>query len=357
MRVLAWVPEVRDISPGQRYRIEQWEPHLRKLGIELTFRPFVDESLGRDLHRPGGMMRKGMGLLRSLVSRVSQASVSRQFDLLYIFREGALLGPALAERLAARTGVPIVYDFDDAIWVRYVSPSNSYFSYLRFPGKTGTICRLARRVIVGNAYLRDYAVRFNQEVSVVPSTIDTEWYRVAARDPGREPVIGWTGSHSTEPYLDLVRPVLERLRRRRTFRMVVIGARGRFAPEGIDVEFKPWSSATEVTDLSELDVGIMPLPQGEWERGKCGMKALQYMALGLPVVASPVGANVEIIADGQNGHLARTEDDWEERLESLLDSAALRKSLGSAGRATVEKSYSALVHAPRVAELFRAAAA
>jgi hypothetical protein len=168
-------------------------------------------------------------------------------------------------------------------------------------------------------------------------------------------VIGWTGSFSTEKYLDLVRPALERLRRRRPFRMVVVGG-GAFRAEGVEVEHRPWRAQTETSDLGDLDIGLMPLPDAEWERGKCGLKALQYMALGLPVVVSPVGVNAEIVRDGESGVLARTEREWEEALERLLADADLRRRMGREGRATVERAYSAAVVAPRVAEIFRRAA-
>ena len=352
MKVLAWVPQEEDTSPGQRFRIEQWAPHLAREGIEITYAPFADEALAARLKRPGHVTAKAGGVLRAVAARVASAWRASEFDAAYVFREGALLGPAIAERILARSGVPYVFDFDDAVWVRYVSPANSYLSYLRFPGKTATLCRLARHVIAGNAYLRDYALRHNAAVTVVPTTIDTERYRpLPARPPGRL-VIGWTGSYSTEQYLALVRPVLERLRARYDFKVVVVGG-GSFAAAGVEVEHRPWCAATEVEDLADFDIGLMPLPDAEWERGKCGLKALQYMALGVPVVLSPVGANVEIVEHGKNGFLAADPAQWEELLSRLLDDVALRRALGEAGRMTVEARYSALVQAPRVAAIFK----
>ncbi|PYQ52780.1 MAG: group 1 glycosyl transferase [Acidobacteria bacterium] len=356
MRVLAWVPQELDTSPGQRFRIEQWAPLLRREQIELVWSPFLGEALGRALKTSGHVGAKAGGVLRALAARMREAWRAKEFDLVYIFREGALLGPALAERILRRAGVPWVFDFDDAVWVRYVSPANSYLSYLRFPGKTAFLVRHARQVMAGNAYLRDWAGRFNPSVSVVPTTIDTDTYRPVPPREGGPPVIGWTGSYSTEKYLELVRPALERLRRRRAFRLVVVGG-GAFRADGVEVEHRPWRARTETADLADLDIGLMPLPDAEWERGKCGLKALQYMALGLPVVVSPVGVNAEIVRDGESGVLARTAEQWEEALERLLADADLRRRMGRAGRATVERAYSAAVVAPRVAEIFRRAAA
>jgi glycosyltransferase involved in cell wall biosynthesis len=354
MRVLAWVPQPFDMSPGQRFRIEQWDPHLRRRGIKITYSPFASRELTALLWRPGHVGAKALGVLRALARRIAESRSAGGYDLLYIFREGALAGPALAERMALRSGLPMVFDFDDAVWVRYVSPSNSYLSYLRCPGKTATLARLARHVLAGNDYLRSYAERFNPSVSVVPTTIDTERFAPPATRPVQRPVIGWTGSFSTLRYLQLIKPALERLRHVHDFRFVVIGGAG-FHAEGVDVEHRPWRSATEVQDLWDFNIGVMPLPDTEWERGKCGFKALVYMALGIPAVVSPVGVNSEIVKHEANGLLASSPGEWETALGRLLGDAELRRRLGQAGRATVESRYATSIHAPRVAAVFEAA--
>jgi glycosyltransferase involved in cell wall biosynthesis len=352
LKVLAWVPQEVDSSPGQRYRIEQWDPFLREEGIEITYSPSAPARITALLKQSGRFGPKAWGITQAFSRRLREAWKASAFDLVYIFREGALLGPALAERILTWNGIPFVFDFDDAVWVRYVSPANSYFSYLRFPGKTATLCRLARHVIAGNKYLRDFASRYNERVSIVPSTIDTLKYEPIPPRARSRPVIGWTGSYSTVQYLRLVRPALARLRARRDFRVVVVGGTG-FEVDEVDVEHRPWRSATEVQDLSDFDVGIMPLADTEWERGKCGMKALQYMALGIPPVVSPVGVNREIIDHGRNGFLAATEDDWVVILDRLLADPELRFRVGRAARVTVEGRFSATVQAPRVAQVFR----
>jgi glycosyltransferase involved in cell wall biosynthesis len=354
VKVLAWVPQEVDSSPGQRFRIEQWDPHLRRAGIEITYSPFAPARLTTLLQQSGGFARKAWSLTRALGHRIREAWNASEFDLIYVFREGALLGPAIAERILSGCGIPFVFDFDDAIWIRYVSPANSYLSYLRFPRKTATLCRLAGHVIAGNRYLADYASRYNARVSVIPTTIDTVRYELLTPRAAPRPVIGWTGSYSTVQYLQLVSLALARLRTRREFRVVVVGGTG-FSVDGVDVEHRPWRSATEVQDISCFDIGIMPLPDAEWERGKCGLKALQYMALGIPPVVSPVGINREIVDHGRNGFLAATEDDWVNTLDLLLGDPELRFRVGRAARATVEGGFSAMVQAPRVAQVFRSA--
>jgi len=353
MRVLAVVPGIYDTSPGQRYRIEQWEPHLRKRGVEITYAPFEDEVLHELLYKPGALTKKLPLVLQGMRRRLSHVRQSRDYDLVYIFREAALLGPAVFERLIHQTKTPIVFDFDDAIFVSYRSPSNGYLSYLKFAGKTRNICRMAAHVMVGNPYLESYARKVNDEVTVIPTTIDTETYQVPEkREHSQEIVIGWTGSHSTVQHLETLRNALNKLGETESFRLRVVGT-PKFELEKVAVDAINWRSETEAQDLFPVDIGIMPLPDDNWSKGKCGLKALQFMALGIPTVCSPVGVNTEIIQDEQNGLIAGSDAEWIEKLSRLIRSPELRERLGRAGRLTVEQKYSALSQAPRVYEVFK----
>lgn len=353
MRVLALMPAIYDTSPSQRYRLEQWEPLLRERGVEITYEPFEDEELHALLYQPGMLRQKlrlvtgGLSRRHALIRRV------RDYDLVYILREAALLGPPVFEKLIHQRRVPIVFDFDDAIFVSYRSPSNGYFSYLKFASKTKTICRIASHVMVGNPYLAQYARQVNDRVTVIPTTIDTEKYQVTPpKNPSGPPVIGWTGSHSTVQHLDTLRGALKKLAQRESFRLRVIGTPAYECPP-VDVEAIRWRAETEVKDLSVIDIGVMPLPDDRWSKGKCGLKALQFMAAGIPTVCSPVGVNTDIIQDDQNGFIAGTEDQWVEKLTQLLRSHELRQRLGQAGRETVERKYSAITQTPRVYEIFK----
>jgi len=262
-----------------------------------------------------------------------------------------VLGPAILERRIPHLGVPIVFDFDDAIFVRYISPSNGLLSLLKCAGKTRTLCRIATRVMAGNRYLADYAARVNPNVTIVPTTIDTDKYTLEPRQTaGSQPVLGWTGSYSTVQHLDALKDLLRKMAKKENFRLRVIGLAD-YRIDGVQTEAIAWRSASEVDDLRPVDIGIMPLPDNRWTRGKCACKALQYMGLGIPTVCSPVGANTEIIRDGVNGFLADDEDQWVEKLTLLLRSPELRNRIGLAGRATVESGFSALVQAPRVYEI------
>lgn len=357
MRVLAIVPSIRDTNPSQRYRIEQWEPLLKERGVEIEYRPFESAELNALLYQPGRTAAKARLVFEALRRRARDVRAARGYDAVYLLREAALLGPPFFERRLARAGAPVIFDFDDAIFERYVSPSNGYLSYLKFPGKTGDICRLAAHVMAGNEYLAAYARRFNTRVSVVPTTVDTSKYTVEPRRANAVPVIGWTGSYSTVQHLLTVAGALRRLAARERFRLRVVGSPGMRLDglEGLNVETVVWRSETEVEDLRPFDIGVMPLPEDRWSRGKCGMKALQYMGLAIPTVCSPVGVNTEIVRDGETGLLASSEDEWVEKLALLLRSPELRARLGRAGRAAVEGRYSATAQAPRVYELFASA--
>lgn len=357
IRVLGVVPTVADSSPGQRFRIEQWQPYMERHGIELVLAPFESEELRAVLYVQGHMGQKASLVGRSLLARLNDLRSARgRFHCAYVFREASLVGPAL-ERLVHRTGLPYVFDFDDAVFVRYRSPTNGYLSLLKNPARTKVSCRLADHVMAGNRYLADYASRFNPRVSIVPTTIDLSKYRIdrsetAGRSSNGPLVIGWSGSHSTAQHLAPLSRALRRLARERDFTLLVIGAPAPDMP-GVDTRAIVWSSQSEVADLRQIDIGVMPLPDEPWSRGKCGLKLLQFMALGIPSVSSPVGVNTEIVDDGTNGFLAANEDEWVGRLRDLVDSAQLRRRVGTAGRRTVEKQFDGERHADRVASIFQ----
>jgi glycosyltransferase involved in cell wall biosynthesis len=355
VKVLALVPAIHDTSPGQRFRIEQWEPWLRAAGVHVEYEPFETPRLHEVLYERGRGASKARHVLHRLASRLARAATLRSFDAAYIFRESALLGPALVERLLRRRGIPYVFDFDDAVFLPNASEANARFARLKCPGKTAASCRHAAHVIAGNDYLAAYARAHNPRVTVVPTTIDTARYTSGPARQNDRLVIGWTGSRTTARYLEELGPVLTRLARERRFTVRIVGATD-VRIDGVDVEALPWRSRTEIDDLRAIDIGLMPLPDDEWTCGKCGLKALQYMALGIPAVCSPVGVNAQIITDGENGLLARSPDEWTAKLSQLLSSAELRGRLGARGRETVEQRYAAALHAPRVARILRAAA-
>jgi glycosyltransferase involved in cell wall biosynthesis len=340
-------------APGQRYRIEQWAPLLRAEGIDLSFSPFFSPRAMDILYQQGHERIKVIETVRGYLRRWAEVITPLAADVVFVYREAAVLGPAWIERLIS-SRLPIVFDFDDAIYLADTSGANAWSRILKRRSKPKVICRLARHVTVGNDVLAKFASKHSRAVTVVPSTIETDLYQMRSRPANERRIIGWTGSSTTLPCLTALGPALTRLQRKQGFELRVVG--GHVQIDGLTVRSIPWSAETEVEDLRELDVGLMPLPDNEWSRGKCGLKALQYMALGIPPVVSPVGANTEIVRDGINGFHARTEDEWVDRLTLLLEDESLRVRMGFEARKTVEGFYSSRVHAPRMAQVLREAA-
>jgi glycosyltransferase involved in cell wall biosynthesis len=354
IRVLAMTPYPQGRVPGQRFRIEQWAPLLRAEGIDVVFSPFISPKAMDVLYQPGHKGQKIGATLRGYLKRSTEALRRRPPDVVFVYREAALLGPPILESLLGRR-TPLILDFDDAIYLGDTSIANGWSRVLKMKGKTEAICRVARHVTVGNEFLACFARRHARGVTVVPTTIDTDLYEVRSRHENPRPVVGWSGSATTLPYLATLAPALQRLSERQDFELHAIG--GETQVEGVPVYCKPWRPDTEVEDLRAFDVGLMPLSDDDWSRGKCGLKALQYMALGIPPVVSPVGVNTSIVRDGINGFHARTEEEWVDRIALLLSDESLRRRMGTEARRTVEQSYSHRVHVPRIAQVLREAAA
>jgi glycosyltransferase involved in cell wall biosynthesis len=359
VKVLVLTPALYDTAPGQRFRIEQWARHLEDDGFQFTFAPFEDDRLHRVIYTRGQFHRKATLMLRALLRRLKVLSAVGKHDLVFLVREAAMIGPAVVERIVPKLGVPVVYDFDDPIWLPYRSPNNGPFSRLRWPGKTATICRLASRVVVGNRLLADWARRHAPHVSVVPSTIDLAQYPLKPPPPNGRPVtLGWTGSHSTLPFLKLLHGSLEKLATRHSFRLLVISHSDSYRVDSASFEVvsKRWNSASEVVDLHQIDIGLGPFPNTGWTPWRCHGKVLQYMAAGIPCVASRVGVLPEYIQDGLNGFLATSQGEWIEKLTLLMENAGLRRRIGLAGRRTVEQRYSVNVWLPKLREILESAA-
>lgn len=350
----AWVPYPLESVPGQRFRIEQWAPYLEAEGIAVDFRPFADPELLRVLHRPGHLVAKASRTLAAFAGRALDTLKVSPYDAVLVYRAACLAGPAVLERLAAWRR-PLIFDFDDAIHVLHTSGANRWTSRLKFPGKTATLCRISRHVVVGNEYLAEYARRFNRNVTVIPSSVDTDAYRPVPRAASPGPlVVGWMGSSTSQTYLEMFAPVLRSLLERSALELRVVSDRKPVLP-GVPHQWRPWSRESETAELAGFDIGIMPMPDDEWSRGKCAMKALQYMGMGIPTVCSDVGANRDVIEHGRNGFLAATPEEWTASVDALAGDPALRRRLGDAGRQTVEARFSMRGAAARFADVVRAA--
>jgi len=334
------------IGPSSRYRIYQYIPYLREAGIEVEVCPLFREGWFRILEMrpfPLRLLAKATYSSIRFAVRLRDLFKVQKHDL-YVFEHQAFpYLPAFLERISKGINPNMVLEFDDAIFLTFLHGR-----------KIPKLIRMSKHVIVGNDYLRDYALRFNPNVTVIPTVIDTVRYQPREHYGFNDrPVIGWVGLAYNLGYLVRLRGALLRLREEvGDFELRIICSRP-LKMDGVRTSFKRWSYDDEVADIRGFDIGIMPLPDDEWAKGKCGLKVLQYMACGVPVVASPVGVNGEIIQDGKNGFLARDEKEWVEKLSLLLRDEELRRQIGRAGRKTVEERYSLRLWGPRLAGLYR----
>jgi glycosyltransferase involved in cell wall biosynthesis len=360
IRVLALSPMPEE-GAGCRFRIAQFIPYLRSVGIDVTLRSLFDADFFHLVYKPARYLRKASRFAVLSLQHVRSLRDARHFDAILIYRELFPIGPAIVERLLGGPNrPPIVFDFDDAIFLPNVSDANRPILPLKSPGKVATIIRHSDRVIAGNEYLAAYARRFSDAVTVIPTCVDTTRFvpptdAVSNNGSGRsrDPIVGWIGSPTTASYIRGLAPLLQRVRAAHSFVLRVSGAGEPLDVPGVATEQPPWSLDGEVGLFNTCDVGVYPLADDEWSRGKCGFKAIEFMACGVPVVASAIGVNREIIDDGVNGFLAATEHDWIVKLGRLLSDHALRRRLGEAGRRTIEDRYSLRVHAPTLAATLR----
>lgn len=360
IRVLILTPYPPGEAPNQRFRFEQYLSYLNENGIYTDYKPFWSKAVWKIFYERGHYFRKSAGLFAGIFRRYLLLLRLGKYDFVWIHRETIPVGPAILEFLIARVfRKKIIYDFDDAIWIEnYSSANKGVASILKSYKKVGAICRYSYKIAGGNAFLADYAQQFNPAAEVIPTTIDTRQHhnKIKTAQSKEKPVIGWTGTHSTLVQLASIVPQLEALQKTFDFQLMIICNED---PLFTTLKYKyiQWSKASEIEDLLEFDIGIMPLRNTDWERGKCGFKALQYMALGIPVVASAVGVNQEIITDAENGYLIPPEspEEWKTKLLLLLKDERLRATTGAKGRQTVIAHYSVESNKEKYLRLFSGA--
>lgn len=341
-RILFIADHRPDRSPGQRYRFEQYLDVLEAHGYRCSLSYVLNAADDHVFYRPGNYLRKALIVAKSFWVRWCDWRKRDDYDIVFIFRNCVLTGSLYFEKKWSKSGKPIVFDFDDAIWKNDTSHANRLFAWLKRPEKIKFTISISHSVLAGNAYLADFARHYSNKVSIVPTTIDTERYRCARPERlGSPVVIGWTGSITTIKHFLWAKPALLEIKKKykSAVRFVVIGDEN-FADAELGIQGQAWRSETEAEDLSVLDIGIMPLPDDAWTKGKCGLKGLQYMALGIATVMSPVGVNATIVQDGVNGRLARTTAEWIQVLTELIENPGLRHQLGESARKTVESEYS-----------------
>ena len=353
MRVLFWVPYPHE-GASNRFRVEQYLPYLKRGNIEFTLHPFWNDAAFKILYEKGNYLKKLFFFLLGLGSRFLDFFQLFKYDVVFIHREAFPLGSCFFESVPRFFGKPVVFDFDDAIFLPSSSPQNNFIEKFKRPEKVAKIIRLSDRVIAGNGYLAEFALRYNSDVSVIPTPVESDRFYPIARDRAERVVIGWIGSVTTSDFLNEMKSVFTVLSKKygNNIEFKIVG--GNLPIDKLpNIISKPWTLEQEVGDLRTFDIGIMPMPDNEWTRGKCGFKAILYMSMAIPSVCSPVGMNKEIIKDGVNGFLAADEGQWIDKLSLLIEDPGLRRSLGAAARKTVEEKYSVKTNAPRFLNIIK----
>ncbi|WP_282041248.1 glycosyltransferase family 4 protein [Halomonas alimentaria] len=347
------------LGASSRLRSLHYLPDLEQVGIEVTPHALFGDDYLKRLY--GGKGRSLASVARRYAQRARQLRRLKHADLIWLEYEALPYVPHWLERGLMPRGVPYVVDYDDAVFHHYDLSSRRLVRSL-LGRKIDKVMASATAVICGNDYLAERARQAGaRRIERVPTVVDAHRYSAgepASSESGRAPVIGWIGSPSTQRYVLDLKPVLEAMHRKHGVRLVLVGARPELASQfgELPVEVLPWTEESEAQAISGFDIGIMPLPDGPWERGKCGYKLIQYMAAGKPVVASSVGVNVEIVQGWECGELADKPEEWSEALGGLLVDPARREALGRRGRQAVEQHYSLQAQAPRLAEILRSAA-
>ncbi len=345
--ILVICPYPENTAPSQRLKFEQYFHHWRSNGFTIDVQPFYSDKAQAILYKQGHLLKKIAGIIQGYFRRVLLLFSIRKYDLVYIHLWVTPLGFPFLESLYAFSNPNIIYDIDDAIFIKSESKANPYINWIKGRSKPFFLMKKAKHVITCTPYLTDVALKYNNKVTDISSTINTTTYQpVNTYQNNHKPVLGWSGSHSTSPFLYLLKDVLVELNKRKPFRLIVMGD-AHFNIDGIEVEALPWSEAIEIPTLQKFDIGLYPLPlDSDFVLGKSGLKALQYMAVGVPVVATAIGANYRIIRDGETGFLVKTPEEWLEKITRLMDSPELRKTIGMAGRINVMDNYSIDVTAP-----------
>lgn len=341
-KILVICPFPQGVAAGQRLKYEQYFDNWRENGYEITVSSFMDMTMWNIVYTRGNYVLKIMGTIRGYFRRLLDIFRVGRADLVYVFMWVTPLGTSFFERLFRLFSKRLIYDIEDNVLVEKGNDRNPLANLLKSREKTEYLIRTADHVVTSSPFLNDYCMGLNHKktCTYISSSVDTDRFLpVNPYSNAGKVTIGWTGTFSSKPYLDLLRNVFYELEKRCEFRLRVIG-NFQYELPGIDLEVIQWTKEKEVEDLQGIDIGVYPLVQDDWVLGKSGLKAIQYMAFGLPTVATNVGTTPRIIRQHENGWLVKTNEEWVDALEALVKNPDLRRKIGGAARMTILENYS-----------------
>jgi glycosyltransferase involved in cell wall biosynthesis len=353
-KILFIVQYPEKVAPGQRFRIEAYKNLLMREGFDISFSPFMSSKGSEVVYKKGYVFTKIRATIGGFVRRFMLLHSVRHFTVVFIYREITPIGPAFFEWLITKVYKKrVIYDFDDAIWLYFEQTESSFFTkIIKNKSKVKQIISWSSKISCGNEFLCNYARQFNKNVFYNPTCVDTEnRYIPSKKKDNNQITIGWTGSFSTLNYIKNLEPVLRKLEKKYEFCLLIIcNKKIDFALKSY--EYIEWNEQNEIQDLSKIDIGLMPLENEIWSEGKCGFKLIQYMALEIPAVASPVGVNKKLLQNEDAGFLCSSEEQWYLALEKLINDQSLRERMGKNGRLIVSKQYSVKSNAENFLNLF-----
>ena len=341
-KLLIICPFPQGVAAGQRLKYEQYFDQWRAEGYNITVSSFMDMPMWKVVYIKGNILKKFLGTLRGYLRTWAALITVPRYNGIYIFMYVMPVGTSLPERITRYLAKKVIYDIEDNVIIQQKNELNAITKLLRGKDKFEFLIRNADHVITSSPFLNDDCLKKNKyaKCTYISSSMDTaRFLPVNTYTNDRKPVIGWTGTFSTKIYLDLLRPVFIELKKERDFKLLVIGNFAYDFPE-MDLEVIQWTSEHEVADLQQMDIGVYPLPINDWVLGKSGLKAIQYMTIGIPTVATDVGTTPMLITHMQNGCLVKTNLEWIEALKQLIDDPALRREMGTAARRHIEANYS-----------------
>ncbi|MBK9285879.1 MAG: glycosyltransferase [Sphingobacteriaceae bacterium] len=342
-------------SPSQRYRFEQYLPFLESQGFNFTWSYLLNEQDDLLFYSAGNSITKSKIIFNSILQRKKDVNNFHRYDIIFIQREANFLGNSKFEKKAFESGAKVIFDFDDSIWLTDTSPGNKKWAWLKKPEKFFDNIKYAHLVIAGNKYLAEKAKSHNPNTRIIPTTVDCHIHKPMPELRYKEKIcIGWSGSISTIKHFETLIPILKKLKQEFNDQIYFkIIAQTKYSHPELEIESVIWKEENEVQELNAIDIGLMPLPDNDWAKGKCGLKGLTYMACGVATIMSNVGVNSEIIQNNVNGILIGDEKDWYKQLSALIQNKSLRQKLGEAGRQTVLEKYSVQANQEKYLSAFK----
>ena len=353
MRVL-FLTKYPEEGASSRYRVYQYLPYLREQGLICKVQSFMSPRMYRMVFRTGYTFIKILHTGAAIIRRLAVLFTAKKYDLIFMQRECLPFGPPFMERLFHKWNIPTIFDYDDALFIFKSSTHNKLIDFIKRPQRLFEIFSLVDCVLTGNDYLKECASKYSTMARTFLVAEDTDKYNQKPEYKNNEMfTIGWLGSPSTEKYLHLITPVLQKICKKYPHVQVKVIGGGNFKAEGVPVVHVAWNLESEVEELHSFDIGIMPLPLEEWSKGKSGGKARTYMAVGLPAVCTAIGFNLELIDNERTGFLVTSENEWISVLSKLIEDPYLRKKVGTAARDFVIKKQSIHVLAPQLLEILQ----